>query len=164
MFEAMRIFGNRTQGGVEGGGAQRSGDASALSFIGRVAGFAARHAWLTLGAWVLVLVGAFLLAGNLNVTSEGGVETTDARRVSTLIREATGEAFPPEEFVLVEAMEGPVDEQLFASVVNTIATEMRALPIVEAVVSYQDGVSSLRTADGRMALIQVTRPSLRTMK
>ena len=156
MFEAMRIFGNRTQGGVEGGGGQRSGDASALSFMGRVAGFTARHAWLTLGAWVLVLVGAFLLAGNLNVTSEGGVETTDARRVSTLIREATGEAFSPEEFVLVEAMEGPVDEQLFASVVNTIVAEMRALPIVETVVSYQDGVSSLRTADGRKALIQVT--------
>jgi RND superfamily putative drug exporter len=101
-------------------------------------------------------VGAFLLSGSLNVTSEGGVETTDARRVSALIREATGEEFPPEEFVLVEVREGSVDEQLFASVVNSIVTEMRALPIVEAVVSYQDGATSLRTADGRMALIQVT--------
>ena len=156
MFEAMRRYGNRTPGGVEAGGGQRAGDASALSFTGRVAGFTARHAWLTLGAWLLVLVGAFLLSGSLNVTSEGGVETTDARRVSALIREATGEEFPPEEFVLVEAMEGSVDEELFASVVNSIVTEMRALPIVEAVVSYQDGATSLRTADGRLALIQVT--------
>ena len=156
MFEAMRRYGNRTSGGVKIGGDQRAGHASAVSFTGRVAGWAARHAWLTLAAWLVVLVGAFLLAGNLNVTGEGGVETTDSRRASALIEEAIGAEPPAEEFVLVEANDGPIDQELFASVVSSIVTEMRALPVVEEVVSYQDGAEALRTPDGRMALIQVT--------
>ena len=73
MFEAMRGYANRTSGGVKAGGDLGAGDASSMSFTGRVAGFTARHAWLNLGAWVLVLVGAFLLAGNLNFTGEDGV-------------------------------------------------------------------------------------------
>ena len=127
-----------------------------MSFTGRIAGWAARHAWMILGAWVLVLVGAFLLAGNLNFTGEGGVESTDARRASALIEAATGEKPRAEEFVLVEANDGPIDEAQFASVVSWIITEMRALSIVDTAVSYQDGADSLRTSDGRMALIQVT--------
>ena len=114
------------------------------------------HAWITLGAWLVVLVSAFLLAGNLNVTGEGGVETTDSRRASALIEEATGAEPPAEEFVLVEANDGPIDEVLFASVVGSIVAEMRALPIVESVTSFQDGAETLRTPDGCMALIQVT--------
>jgi len=150
MLEAMGRYANRTSEPVE------TGRASAVSFTGRVAGWTARHAWLTLAAWLIVLVGAFLLAGSLNVTSEGGVESTDARRASALIEEATGAEPPAEEFVLVEARDGPIDEALFASVVSSIVTGMRALPIVEEVSSYQDGAGSLRTPDGRMALIQVT--------
>ena len=155
MFEAMRRYGNRTPGGVETARDERAGDASA-GFTGRVAGFAARHPWPTLGVWLLVLVGAFMLSGSLNVTSVDGVETTDARRASALIQAATGEEPRAEEFVLVEANEGPVDEELLASVVSSIVTEMRALPIVDAVASYQDGADVLRTSDGRKALIKVT--------
>ena len=156
MFEAMRRYANRTSEGVEAGVDQRAGDTSHVSFTGRVAGWSARHAWLTLGTWLLVLVGAFLLAGSLNFTGESGVETTDARRASALIEAATGEEPRAEEFVLVEANDGPIDEELFASVVSAIVTEMRALPIVGDVASYEDGADSLRTSDGRMALIQVT--------
>ena len=156
MMEGMRRYANRISGGVKAGGNGRAGDASAVSFTGRVAGWSARHAWITLGIWVVVLMGAFLLAGNLNVSGEGGVETTDARRASALIEEATGAERPAEEFVLVEANDGPINEELFASVVSSIVTEMRALPIVEEVISFQDGVETLRTPDGRMALIQVT--------
>ena len=156
MLEAMRRYGNRTSGGVEAESDQRAGNASALSFTGRVAGFTARHAWPTLGAWVLVLVGAFLLAGTMNVTGEAGVESTDSRRASALIEAATGQEPRAEEFVLVEANDGPIDEELFASVVSSIVTEMRSLPIVDAVASYQDGADTLRTPDGRLALVQVT--------
>ena len=156
MFEAMRRYGNRTSGGVEARGDRRAGDASAVSFTGRMAGWSARHAWLTLGAWVLVLVGAFLLAGNLNFTGEDGVESTEAGRASALIEEAAGEGPRAEEFVLVEANDGPIDEELFASVVSAIVTEMRALEVVDDVVSYQDGADSMRTPDGRRALIHVS--------
>ncbi len=124
-------------------------------FTERLAGFSARHAWLMLGIWVLLLVGAFLLAGNMDITAEEGVSTTDAARARDLVLEDRGEPLL-EEFVLVEADEGPIDEQLFESVVGSIVAEMRALPIVTSAVSYLDGATSLRTPDGRYALIQVT--------
>ena len=73
-----------------------------------------------------------------------------------MIKKATGEEPRAEEFVLVEANDGPIDDELFMSVVSSTVAEMRALPIVDEVASYLDGAESLRTADGRMALIQVT--------
>ena len=156
MLEGMRRYATRNSGGVKAEDDERAGDAPGVSLTGHVAGWTARHAWITVGAWVVVLVGAFLLAGNLNVTGESGVETTDSWRANALIEEATGGEALAEEFVLVEANDGPIDEDLFASVVSSIVTEMRALPIVEEVISFQDGVESLRTPDGRMALIHVT--------
>ena len=156
MLEGMRRYATRNSGGVKAEDDERAGDAPGVSLTGRVAGWTARHAWITVGAWVVVLVGAFLLTGNLNVTGESGVETTDSWRANALIEEATGGEALAEEFVLVEANDGPIDEDLFASVVSSIVTEMRALPIVEEVISFQDGVESLRTPDGRMALIHVT--------
>lgn len=58
--------------------------------------------------------------------------------------------------MLVEAKDGPIDEELFTSVVRGIVTKVRALPIVDSVASYQDGADSLRSSDVRMALVQVT--------
>ncbi|MDA1128858.1 MAG: MMPL family transporter [Chloroflexi bacterium] len=109
-----------------------------------------------MAAWVVILVGAFFLAQNLSVSGEGGVETTDARRASALIEDATGEDPRAEEYVLVESNGGPIDEDLLASVVGSIVTEMRAIQVVGSVNSYQDGADTLRTPDGRMALIRVT--------
>ena len=126
-----------------------------VSFTGRLAGFTARHAWPTLGVWLVVLIGAFLLAGGMNLTGEGGVTSTDAARASNLIEEATGEEPRAQEFVLVEANEGPINDELFASVVGSIVADMAAIPVVQSVASYLDGTDTLRTPDGRKALIQV---------
>ena len=156
MFEAMKRYADRTSGGVQPGGEQSAVSASTDSFTGRVAGWTARPALIIIAVWVVVLAGAFMLAGSLNVSGESGAETTDARRASALIEEATGAEPPAEEFVLIEADDGPIDEEVFASVVGAIVTEMRTLPIVKEVTSYQDGAETLRTPDGRMALIQVT--------
>ena len=142
MFEAMERYAARTCGGLKDEGDQRAGATLSVSFTGRIAGWTARHALITLAVWVVVLAGAFMLAGNLNVSGAGGVETTDARRASALIEDATGAKPAAEEFVLVEANSGPIDEELFASVVGSIVAEMRALPIVKEVTSYQDGAES----------------------
>ena len=92
MFEAMRRYANRTSVGVNAGGDQRAGDTSGVSFTGRIAGWSARHRWIVILGTLAVLVVSFLLAGNLNVTGEGGVETTDSRRASALIEKATGDS------------------------------------------------------------------------
>ena len=64
MFEAMRRYGNRTSGGAKARRDQQAGDGSAVSITGRIAGWTARHAFITLGAWVVVLVAALMaLAG-----------------------------------------------------------------------------------------------------
>ncbi len=93
------------------------------------------------------MVGAFLLAGSLSLTGEGGVTTTDAARARDLLEAEAGEEPRAQKFVLVEANDGPLDEQLFARVVGSIVAD---------VVSYQDGEASLRTSNGRKAIIQVT--------
>ena len=124
-------------------------------FTARLAGFSSRHAWPTLGAWLLVLVGAFLMAGSMNLTGDGGTNT-EARRARELIEEGRGSEPLLNEFVLVEAGEGALDEAAFASVVTALVVELRALPIVSEVVSYQDGAASLLRSDGRAALIRVT--------
>lgn len=109
MFEAMRRYADRTSGG---GGINPKAPSAPKprplrhSRVG-IAGWTARHVLITLAVWFAVLAGAFVLAGSLNVSSEGGVESTDARRASALIEEATGAEPPVEEFVLVEASAGP---------------------------------------------------------
>ena len=101
-----------------------------LGWTGGLAQGAAQRPWHVLGIWLLVLIGSFFLAGNLNFNGEGGVESTDARRASALIQEATGEELRAEEFVLVEASDGPLNEQVFASTVSAIVDDMRALSVV----------------------------------
>ena len=127
-----------------------------LSFTGSVARWSARHKWIVLIATIAVLGASFMLAGQMNVTGEGGVETTDTRRASALIEKATGAEPRAEEFILVEAAEGSVEEALFESVVGDIVAKVRAIEAVESAVSYLDGAEALRTSDGRLALIQVT--------
>ena len=127
-------------------------------FTERLAGFSTRHAWPVLGVWVLLLVGAFLLAGNMDLT-DGGVATTDAARARTLVDENRGaDVFLTflTELVLIEAPEGTIDEPLFESVVASVVAEIRAVSVVSEVASYQGGAASLRTVDGRYALIQIT--------
>ena len=84
------------------------------------------------------------------------MSSTDSKRAADLIEEATGSEAPAQEFMLVESADGPVDDELLASVVGSIAAEMRELPVVKEAASYLDGDDTLRTPDGRMALIQVT--------
>jgi hypothetical protein len=91
----------------------------------------------------------------MNLTGDTGVTSTDSARASQLIEEATGSAPAGEEFVLVEAGAGAFDETLFTSVVGDISADMRAIPIVIEVTSYQDGAYAFLTPDGRKALIQV---------
>ncbi len=127
-----------------------------VGFTEGLARASSRHPWLTIGAWVLVLVGAFLLAGSLNLSDTGGVDTSDARRAAALLREESGADPVAVEYVLVEAADGALDEEQLASVVGAIVADMRAIPVVTAVVSYLDGAPPLLTADGRKAMIQVT--------
>ena len=68
--------------------ASTSTNTSGVSFTGRLAGFTARHGWWTLGAWVVVLVAAFLLAGQMNLTGDSGIESSDSARAKDLIEEA----------------------------------------------------------------------------
>jgi len=124
-------------------------------FTGRLARTAASHPWRFLGVWVLLLVGAFLLAGNLNTTDAGGVEDTEARRAIDRIEQLRGDnELTEEEFIVVEA-DASVGDAAFAALVTDIVEDVRAVSIVESAVSYLDGVEELRTADGRVAMIPI---------
>ncbi len=125
-------------------------------WTGRLARATAQRPWRVLGVWVLLLVGAFLLAGSLRTSDEGGVDDTEARRAITLIEQLRGdEELPEEEFIVVEA-DASVDDAEFAALVTSIVDGVLDVEVVESAVSYLDGAAELRTADGRVALIPIT--------
>jgi putative drug exporter of the RND superfamily len=129
---------------------------SSPTFTARLAVFSARHAWPTLGIWVLALVGAFFLAGNLTITSDNSGTPTDAQRARDLIVQISGQETRAEEFILVEAAPGATDDAELSAVITDIVDQLRQIEIVGSAISYLDGATPLLTADGSKALIQVT--------
>ena len=125
-------------------------------WTGGLARAAAQRPWRFLGVWVLLLVGAFFLAGSLNTTDGGGVEDTEARRAIAFIEQLRGDQeLTEEEFIVVEA-DASVDDATFAALVASIVDGVREVEVVSSAVSYLDGVEDLRTADGRVAMIPIT--------
>ena len=78
-----------------------------VSFTGRLAGFTARHAWLTLGAWVLVLVASFLLAGQMNLTGDAGSPAPIRRVPEIWSKKRPDRSLPPKNLFLSNSEKAP---------------------------------------------------------
>ncbi len=128
---------------------------------GTLAAASARRPWLTIGLWLVAIAGAVLAAGGL-----GDVLTQDAEvlvdiesdRAQDLLDEAFAAqaAHPPTEFVVVEGDGVTVDDPAFADVLSRLSGELTTVEGVTAVIGPDSGAPGLVSADGTIALLQVT--------
>ncbi len=125
-------------------------------FTGGLARATAQRPWRVWGLWAVLLVGAFFLAGNLQISDEGGVEDTEARRAIDFIEQLRGDnELNDEEFIVVEA-DASIEDTAMAALVTAIVIGVREVEVVNSAVSYLDGIPELRTADDRVAMIPIT--------
>ncbi len=132
---------------------------SELGFTGRIAAAAGRRPWFTLGVWIAVLAGAFLLAGGLGDAVTDTQEltvATESQQAQDLIEERLTGTQPAQEFVVVEAADHTATDTAFTATLETLVADLRAVDTVAAVVSPLDGVPGLASDDGHTALVVVT--------
>ena len=114
----------------------RSTTSQRLPLTGRIAGMAARRPWRTLGLWVVLLAFAYFAAGLMNLTPSPGTAGTDATRAKDLIDQRLRQQTPPEEFIVVESQATTADAAAYASFVDALVRDLRALDVVSSVTSY----------------------------
>ncbi len=127
-------------------------------FTGRMARSTARHPWLTITVWIVVLAASFVLAGNLDsvLTEEGALSvTTESEAADELIAAHFPAEGPPQEYVVVESASLTSDDASFAATVGALVDELRGAANVGSAVSYLDGVPGLVSTDGKTALVVV---------
>lgn len=130
-----------------------------LSFLSpnRLARRSARHPWLTLGVWVLLIAVAVLSAGEMKTDENNRIYGTGSDHANTLIHDLRGDD-PPTETIVVQSIVGStVDSPDFGTYVSTLETRVRALRgTVESVTSYYDERDeSLVSKDRRTTILPV---------
>ena len=155
MFEAMRKYANRTSGGVRAEGDQGAGDATAVSFTGRVAGWSARHRWIVVLGTVALLVVSFLLASSIGVETSDVFGAGDSRKGHELIEDRF-EQLPSFDSVIIKNPGLDVDDTAFRSTVDPLVVVLRGLEGVEEVESYyESGAPHLVSDDRHVVIVRV---------
>ena len=133
-------------------------DTSDLSPTARVARWSAKHRWWVLAATVLVLVMAMFVSGTVETKLLGESEFAEGEsgEAIRLVEEQFGDGGAPTEQLVFSHPSLNVDDPAYRSSVEELVQELRALPEVEAVVSYYEtGDSRLVSADGHVQRAQV---------
>ena len=128
------------------------------NLTGKLAQFSARHRWTVLGAWVVVLVAAFFVAGSIGdvTTNNASNPHLESDIAQALIDERIDVDEPAREFVLVEFETGTADDAGNQAFVAALAFDLVALEDVAGVASYLDGGEGLVTSDEKAALVLTT--------
>jgi RND superfamily putative drug exporter len=138
------------------------------SSTGRLARWCARHAWIVVGVWIAVLIGAGALALGLGDSlTAGDMEMTnrpESKQGQTLLDERLREPEPVTETVIVRSQTSTVDDQAFKDTVGSVTNELLALNgVVASAVNYyqaQQGspqaAEAMVSADRKATLIPVT--------
>ena len=137
MLEGMSRYANRVSGGDQAGGGRRGGDASAVSFTGRVAGWSARHRWRVVIGAIALLVISFLLSSSIGVKTERRcLVRVNPKRPSAdrgPVRAAT--VF---DSVIIKNPNLDVEDPAFRSTVDPLVEKLRGLDGVLDVESYYE--------------------------
>lgn len=108
------------------------------NLTGKLAHFSARRRWTVLGAWVVVLVAAFFVAGVIgdSTSSDGSTNPNIESGVGqALIDERINVDAPAEEFIMVEFETGTTHDIENRAFVAALVADLVALEDVAAVAS-----------------------------
>ncbi|MCH8229940.1 MAG: MMPL family transporter [Chloroflexi bacterium] len=129
------------------------------TLTGKLANFSARRRWTVLGAWLGILVVAFMLAGSIgDVTSNSSEMDTqmESSVAMTLINERLNVEEPSKEYVVVEFETGTADNADSKAFVSSLTADLLALEDVVGVASYLDGSEGMLSSDEKTALVVTT--------
>ena len=155
MLEGMSRYANRVSGGDQAGGGRRGGDASAVSFTGRVAGWSARHRWRVVIGAIALLVISFLLSSSIGVKTSDVFGTGESRKGHQLIEDRF-EQLPSFDSVIIKNPNLDVEDPAFRSTVDPLVEKLRGLDGVLDVESYyESGAPHLVSEDRRVVIARV---------
>ena len=131
------------------------------SVTARIARFSARHRWYIIGAWTALVVVAAVLAfdiGDVLTTDDSGASNAESQRAHTLLEDRLRGPEVPQEFVVVRAATGTVDDRSFEALIGELLGRIRTLEdtVVGATSYYETPLEGLVSADRRTTLIPVT--------
>ena len=131
------------------------------SITARIARTCARYRWYVIGAWLALVAVAASLAfdiGDVLTVDDAVVSNAESERAETLLEERLRGPEPPQEFVVIRAATGTVDDTVFAQVTRDLLGSIRALEgtVVVTTSYYETGHEGLVSADRHTTLLPVT--------
>jgi RND superfamily putative drug exporter len=99
---------------------------------------------------------SYFAAGTMNLAASPGAAGTESTKAQDLIDQRLRQETPPEEFIVVESQAATAEQEAYASFVDSLVSDLRALKEVTSVASYRDGAQGLVSADRHTVLIPVT--------
>ena len=131
------------------------------SITARLARTSARYRWYVIAAWIALVVVAGSLAfdiGDVLTTDDSLASNAESERAGALLEERLRGPEPPQEFVVVRATLGTVDDASFETLTGELLSHIRTLEgtVLSATSYYETRHEGLVSADRRTTLIPVT--------
>jgi len=131
---------------------------SAVFSPDRLARRSANHPWLTLGVWLLAIVGAVMAASQINFTPGFDVFGSDSAKANDILEDEILGRSPAAETIVVQSTDKTVDDPAYRQFIEDLTAEVRGLDGTIASVTnyYELGDDSVVSADRRTTLLPVT--------
>jgi RND superfamily putative drug exporter len=122
----------------------------------RLARRSARHPWITIGVWAVLVAAAFMSASSMNLNDEQRIWGSESQRAEDTLEELRGPA-PATETVVVQSVGVSVDDPRYREFVGQLAAELRGLDgTVESVDTYYEtGDETLVSSDRTKTILPV---------
>lgn len=124
----------------------------------RLARTSAHHPWLTLGIWVLVVVGAFAGASQLKVNNDQEIRGAESLKAQNLLEDRIRGKAPASETIVVQSDGFAVEDEAFGQFVTALAADLRGMEgtVKDVSTFYETNDPSLVSADHHKTILPVT--------
>ncbi len=121
----------------------------------RLAGASARHPWIAVGFWIVLIASAIASTGQMKFDDNWEIAGSDSQKAQQLLEDVRGEV-PPQETVVVFSVGANVDDPRYRTYVGELVAKLRTVPEVASVVSYYEtGAEQLVSADRLTTILPV---------